>query len=299
MASKDDELGFTDSLGNEVEFSISASKMLREKDSGRWDSFLNDSKIKKAISIEKDINRPSSETKLIKAALFEVRIAYALSQLNLPIQYEYSTNMGNTKVDFMLSNTNKWLIELTSLREGEEVKKATHKQGDTYSFLSMSEPDKNSPEVVDIIRAQRALCSKVSDKNGNPIKFPECMSNQYHMIIIDMRSFSWGDPDVWDFVNIAYGSKCLLDVDQGFLCRAWLENNRREWVKGVFEKNHPEEKCKFIRERIHAVGFIAEKVYNEQEFLKELKIFWNPHLFDSKETFRSILPYGLKNCDVI
>lgn len=123
MASKDDELGFTDSLGNEVEFSIWASKMLREKDSGRWDSFLNDSKIKKAISIEKDINRPSSETKLIKAALFEVRIAYALSQLNLPIQYEYSTNMGNTKVDFILSNTNKWLIELTSLREGEEVKK--------------------------------------------------------------------------------------------------------------------------------------------------------------------------------
>lgn len=302
MTEKKDNLGlFSDHLiGEEVAFSKEAYRIILEEGDKCWEKFLSDQKIKTAISVKQDSGLTAPQTKAIKAALFEVRIAYALFKLKSPVQYEYSANIGNTTVDFMLRDSHKWLIELTSLREGEEVKKETHKMGYTYSFLSGLDVGKNSPEVVDIMRAQRVLCSKVFDSNkAKPIKFPQIESDQFHMLIIDTRSLSAGGNDKCDYINIAYGSQCLLNVDNGFLCRYWIRDGGKELIKGIFDKNHPDTKCKVLQERIHAAAFIEEKLYNEDEIYNELVIFFNPQFFSSKEKFLSILPAGLRNCTVI
>lgn len=50
-----------------------------------------------------------------KPLLFEARFAYDLSKMNLEIQYEFSAGAGGSTVDFKVSNSGEWLIELVSV----------------------------------------------------------------------------------------------------------------------------------------------------------------------------------------
>lgn len=296
MTNKDEAGFFTDYLSeNEVDFSKKSAKKL-EKHANWASALLKEDKVKSALQIKRDPERILEHIKQIKASLFEVRFAHLIYTLGFTAEHEYKTNVGNSSVDFRINNDPVWLIELTSLHEGEAVKQATTKsENGIHTYFSTTKPGENAPEIVDIIRAQRAICSKVADKSGNPLKFPEPQNNQYHMIVIDMRSFNAGGIDPYDYLNIAYGSKSLINIDHGFLCRNWIDQNGREdFVIGLFDDQHPDSNSKFIRERIHALGFIAEQSYDKGHLISNLKIFPNPNFFPKKEDYIAVLPKGFK-----
>lgn len=296
MTNYNDTLGFfTDHLSQEeVDFCKNAAEVLRIN--APWATkLLNDPKIARAINITKDKNRSASDTKQLKAALFEVRFAYGLYQIGYTADYEYLAGIGNSTVDFKVNNDPTWLVELTSLREGEAVKAATNKNDkDIYFYASLTKPGENAPEVIDIVRAQRAICSKISDINSQPTKFPAPTPEKYHMIIIDIRSFNAGGVDPFDYLNIAYGSKILTTKENGVFCRFWIdETGKEELFKGLFDGEHPDPNSKLIRERIHALGFIAEDSYEDNILMEKLEIMRNPLLFKTKEEFLKVLPKEL------
>ncbi|VEB39315.1 Uncharacterised protein [Legionella sainthelensi] len=116
---------FTDYLSvDEVEFSKKAGKALQTASWGK--KMLLDPKISSALAIEKNGNRTYEEFSSIKSALFEVRFAYVLQQRKLDdAEYETKTGIGKSTVDFKFNyNGSTWLIELTSIRESDAVKKS-------------------------------------------------------------------------------------------------------------------------------------------------------------------------------
>jgi hypothetical protein len=54
--------------------------------------------------------------------------------------------------------------------------------------------------------------------------------------------------------------------------------------KSVFMPNE------LVQKRIHAIGFISEKNYDDSEIQNKLKIFGNPYLYHSKEEFINSIP---------
>lgn len=167
MTNNEDLGCWTDPLSDyETTFSKEAAKKLEDK--APWaKKLLCDPKIRNAINIEQNESRTPTETKQIKAALFEVRFAYALYLAGLTAEYEYKTGVANSTVDFKLNSDPNWLIELTSLRESKAVKDATLKSDDgTVAYVSTTEPGSNSPETLDLIKAQQAIFSKVANKDG-------------------------------------------------------------------------------------------------------------------------------------
>lgn len=86
----------------------------------------------------------------IRALLFEIRFAYALCKLGHGIQNGYkcgtrNSEIGVSDVDFCITEINgtKWLVELTSLNESDDVKEKTIFNGDQFSYTSIElDPNK-------------------------------------------------------------------------------------------------------------------------------------------------------------
>lgn len=266
--------GFADHLKREeVAFSKIAAKELEKCP---WATkILEEPKVARAIQVEPNHNRDYSDLNEIKSALFEVRFAYNIFKLGLPGEYEYRCGIRNSSVDFKITKGNStWLVELTSLRA---------RNGDyvgSEHYCSISALKENAQEVMDIVKVQRAILSKILDEKGNQIKFPSIQSNVIHMILVDMRSPIGGMSDHYDGFNIAYGSKRLIAVDNGVYCRKWVDQNGKEsLIKGLFDKCHPESGSSHVRERIHVLGFVLEKDYAENELIDKIKFFYNPQYF--------------------
>ncbi len=272
---------FTDPLTmEEVNFSKKAGKELEQLE---WTKdLLNESKIISALNAKPTDNRSYSSLNAIKSALFEIRFAYSIYNAGLIAEYEYTAGIGDTSVDFRCTDGNNviWLIELTSLRESVAVKENTSIGNNYFSYRSIPKKNKNSPEVIDIIKTQKAICSKVVNNKGTPIKFPSVQPNCFHMIVVDMRSFNAGISDCYDYHNIAYGSKSLIDKHDGIYCRRWIDqsNATESYISGLFDEQHPDIKSQYVRERIHVLGFILEKKYSKNELKNNIKFFCNPNL---------------------
>jgi len=284
---------FSDYLNQEeVNFSKYAADILREED---WAiPMLSEDKISRSLNIT-SCPRDYDSLNEIKSALFEVRVALAIHNSGLSAEYEYSSAaMGNSSVDFGISTKDNdfWLIELTSLRESSAVKNATYKDNDFFSYFSISDNKSNSPEVLDILKVQNAICNKVSNNLGNPIKFPPIREKSYHMIIVDMRGFNAGIADYFDYYNIVYGSQSLLNRDNGVYCRNWIDKEGKcELIKGLFASDHPSKKSKYVMERIHIIGFICEEKYSNNEIAAKIRFFGNPNLITNIEEISSKLPF--------
>jgi len=225
-----------------------------------------------------------------------VRFAHAIYEAGLNAQYECSSGIGNSSVDFKIINVPGWLVELTSFRISAAVKEHTVTKGNISEYLSITGDNSNAPEVRDIIKSQEAICRKVSDscnfkEKGNPIKFPEIKENSYHMLLIDMRSFNAGMSDLYDYWNIAYGSTSLINYNHGIYCRNWCTpDGKTSLIKGLFDDLHPDNRSQYIRDKIHVLGFVHEKHYAEQELINNIYFLYNPKFFKSKMDIIKIFP---------
>ena len=280
----------------EVTFTKKAAESLSNVDWAR--KLLKSNKIARALAVTPNRNRSYDDTNEIKSALFEVRFAYAIYKAGLNAEYEFSSNMKGSTVDFKVIGNTNWLIELTSLRESSAVKDNTKTENEYFEFISRTKAGaENSPEIRDLIKLQSAICCKISDsktpnKIGNPIKFPEIKPNLYQMILVDVRSFMGVGGDFYDWFNVAYGSKKLASLDQGIHCRYLKDNEGKiSLIKGLFEEDHPDLRSQHIRDRIHALAFISEKKYDENEIITNMCLFPNPAYFEENESFIKIFPF--------
>jgi transcriptional regulator with XRE-family HTH domain len=246
---------------DEYIFSKKSAKKLEEVE---WaENVLKDIKIKNALNV--DIHSDLYKIREAKAALFELRFAYAIHNAGLTAKYEFKTGQGNSSIDFFVDDPKtqkKWLFELTSLSTGDAVRENTYQDGNFTSYLSISSLNKNSPEVREVIKVQNAIFSKICNEDGKPIKFPEPTPNCYNVIVVDTRSFNSGISDLDDYKLIAYGNKDVYESHRQY----WIDQNgQRNDIKGVFDNDHPDLRSKYIQERIHAIAFIEEKIYSDGE----------------------------------
>lgn len=251
---------------------------------------LNDNKIKKSISIKPNSCRKVSDLFMIKSALFELRFAGLINSLNLIAEYEYKTGVGYSSIDFKIEKDKKtWLIELTSLKESKEVKKNTKVKDNFFCYFSITKKNKNSPEVFDLIKVQSAIINKTINSKGHPTKFNKTKPNTYNLILVDMSAFNAGSADYFDYINIAYGSKSLLNPKGEFSARYWIdEKGNSTLIKGLFDKDYPDKNARYVRNRIHAIGFVLEKNFSENKLNEEIIFLPNPKFFKNIDVFRKI-----------
>jgi len=264
--------------------------------------------VRKAQKLQKEYNDtiiqklPFPQNKLLqlKQTMFEVRFATAINSTGCIVQNAYKTDIGNTDVDFEVTDTEgqKWLIELTSPSISNAVKEHTKilENGmQQYSSRIYPGDQTNSPEVLDIVKTQKAILSKVSNEKVEPIKFPlPENSTAYHIIVVSINSFNNGISGQGDYINVVYGSKELTSIKDGLYVQCWYDQkqNKKEMIKGVFDQNHDNPKAKILQERVHAIVFIKE---NFEKRDTNINLYVNPK-FDGikniiKNAFNKILQH--------
>ncbi|MBV1929591.1 MAG: hypothetical protein KUG81_08795 [Gammaproteobacteria bacterium] len=225
-----------------------------------------------------------------KPLLFEARLAYELSKKNLEIQYEFPAGVGDSTIEFKISDSMEWLIELVSVCESDGIKLATQISGNTFSTLLTSnnlikrDSENSVPieiqkqtEEAEMITAQHKIGEKVFSR-GNPTKFP-APKNAIHGILIDMRGYLGLGGDRVDYRQIAYGPNGVPD-DAKELIKCW----EGAPIRGLFEKidSHPARAANLLQERVHLLGFIAENEYRESEIIEKAYWLTNPFLVSSE-----------------
>lgn len=127
--------------------------------------------------------------------LFEARFAYELFRRGKEAQYEYPAGVGNSTIEFRITNSKEWLIELVSVRESEGVRFATKKSGNHSSMVLIShnqkksalEEQKQTPEA-EMITAQRKIGEKVFVKGDAQITFRSGESTVYQEMSISRNT---------------------------------------------------------------------------------------------------------------
>jgi hypothetical protein len=198
-------------------------------------------------------------------------------------EYEYETGLGASTVDFRIASAPEWLAELVSVRESKATIDASIDDGTFFGLTLASLPGTNSKtsEAGEMLLAQQKIGEKVyADKET---KFPEPTTGNFHMIVIDMRGYLGGIPvvDQFDYRQIAGGSYRVPDEYVQF----W----GNEPIKGLFELGNPLRSASFVRDRVHFLAFVRERLYTEGELPSIIRFFANPHLFNDVEEAKAAL----------
>jgi Fic family protein/ribosomal protein S8 len=262
--------------------------------------------LKKAECFRKKYNDskltfPKDKQLQLKQTMFEVRFAAAINRTGYIAQNEYKAVIGNSSVDFKVTDTNQqeWLVELTSPRTSDAVKENTKilENGIQQYSSTTSSQDKNTPEVRDIIKTQDTILSKVADKEKEkPTKFPLITdSKAYHIIVVSINSFNNSASDQGDYINIVYGSEILTKINDGLDVRYWYDSKEDKWemIKGVFDPDHINPRAKILQARVHAICFIKEefKENKVEHFLYVNRKFEKDERNKIKEAFNKIVKY--------
>lgn len=232
----------------------------------------------------------------LRANFFEFRIAYVIHRAGFLAEYEYKVGIGNSSVDFGVyiepdNHSPKILIELTSLRDSDNVKRNTIISGNMSKYESTTTPwdRENSPEIIELKKIQNVILNKVTNNEKNnikPIKFPQISysNKNSHIIIIDVRGSNGGSGlDINDYRNLLYGGKSFTDPEEHDLYAVYeikvneKKEIRRELIKGIFDSENSDPRSKYLQDRIHGIGFIHEKRYELDEIKSSnIRIFPNP-----------------------
>jgi hypothetical protein len=139
--------------------------------------------------------------------LFELRFAHELHRRNRLAEYEFTTGVGGSTVDFRIPNLADWLVELVSIRESNAALGATHDSGVFFGLVltSTGSSDSKETEAGEMLLVQQKIAEKVY--RNDPIKFPTPQAGSFHMIFVDMRGYLGGIPvvDHHDYRQIADG----------------------------------------------------------------------------------------------
>ncbi|HRL77558.1 MAG TPA: hypothetical protein PLC86_17835 [Candidatus Accumulibacter phosphatis] len=212
--------------------------------------------------------------------LFEARFAYELFRRGLRVQYEYPAGVEDSTIEFRIEDSREWLVELVSIRKSEGVRKATKKDGDSFHMVLSSlnlkkgtRDETKQSEEAEMITAQHKIGEKVL-AGIRPTKFP-CPRSSMHAILVGMRGYIGAGGDWIDYRQIAYGPDGV-PANRQALIHYWEERP----IRGLFEKikNHPARAAGLLQERIHLLGFVAEKDCAENENANRAYWLPNPHL---------------------
>jgi len=215
--------------------------------------------------------------------LFEVRYAYELHRAGIVAEYEHAAGIGDSTVDFCIHGERDWLVELVSLRETEALKRGMRSEEISEGvviaehLLATGGADQQSEED-EMIKAMFKIGQKVY-LDGKPSKFP-VPTSAFHVILVDMRGYL-GEGGNWqDYWQIANGARAL-PPDMAWATHRW--NNQP--ILGMFERapEHPLRAARVLQDRVHFIGFIAEKAYREGEIRERACYRPNPHLLPTKE----------------
>lgn len=212
--------------------------------------------------------------------LFEARIAYEFHRQGVTPQYEFETGVGESSVDFRIPSEPEFLVEVVSLRASESAGRATRPIGDgSYFKTALStanqrvEGREQESTTFQLILAQRKLGEKVY-VDGRATKFPEPTAGTYHIIVADVR-YIVGDrrdhiralDDYLRLLTLGYGHG---DVARGqpFVVGAGVDQNDGSTsnLRGIFEEGVENPRAApFLRQRIHAIHFVCERDYGDDE----------------------------------
>jgi hypothetical protein len=221
--------------------------------------------------------------------LFEVRFAFEIHAAGGSAEYEYESGIGETTIDFRVTSSVEWLVELVCVRESEATIRVSIDDGTFFGLTLTSIPghDSKASEAGEMLLVQQKICEKVyTDKQT---KFPLPKADQFHMIVVDMRGYLGGLPvvDHFDYRQIAGGSYRVPD--------AYVQLWRDEPIKGLFEVGNPLRSASFVRDRVHFLAFVRERAYTEGELPAIIKFFANPHLFkDVKDAEEALSTFPVR-----
>lgn len=225
--------------------------------------------------------------------MFEVRFAYALHREGKRADYEYCAGVGDSTVEFRVSGPGSWLIELVSIRTSNAASNAITQRGLIYEQnLSSDNPNVAESPEAEMITAQQKIGEKVFSK-GVPTKFPFPEENVYHLIMVDARGYLDQGGDVLDYKQMAYGASGIPARDS-WCIHYWKSKNKLEPIKGLFIDSCPLRAASFVRERIHFLGFVCEREYDEGEIQRRAYYFPNPHLLTNIQACQAYDTYPLK-----
>jgi hypothetical protein len=230
--------------------------------------------------------------------MFEVRVAYELHRAGKVAEYEYSTGVGVSTVEFRIKGDITWLFELVSIRTSQAAKKAIMQSGLLYEqILSTNAADVTQSEEAEMIIAEQKIGEKVF-KDGAPTKFPVPIDNVYHVILADMRGYLDDGGDVFDYRQMAYGTQGIPSQYLRTIHYWKTEAKKLEPIKGLFEKSCPLRAARLIQERIHFFGFVCEREYRDGEIPRIAYYLPNPHMLTNEEAGKIYETFPLKHSGV-
>lgn len=223
--------------------------------------------------------------------LLEARYAHELHCSGSIIDYEYSAGVGGSTIDFRIRGNPDWFVEIVMIGESQAAKTATFFDG-VFTSRQLTTPrpsstkdERKQSSEGEMLLVEQKICAKVI-RGEKPIKFPK-PEGAYHLILVDMRAYlSGGDND--DYSQIAGGARA---VSNRFNIFGWPnpKTNRMEPIKGLFESTNPLAGSKLVQERIHFLGFVAEKEYRDGEISSKTSFRPNPNYFSSGDEVRQAL----------
>lgn len=224
-----------------------------------------------------------------RSLLFEVRFAFELYRSGITPTYEFSTGVGDSKVDFAIkTESGHWLIELVCADETDAIEAATYEEelldhsgnsiGTNARFLELRSDaeDARLSEAGEMLKLQEKLYEKVLH-DGQPHKFPLSANGVRHAIIMDARGFGGGDgPDNAHIRQLIYGPEHV-----GELWRRQCFKNKP--VLGVFDQRNTRPGARGLQERIHIIGISNEREFGPGKFREQVSYCINMMLSDSKD----------------
>ena len=210
--------------------------------------------------------------------LFEVRFAREVYAAGCSAEYEYEAGLGESTVDFRIVSAREWLVELVSVRESKATIDASIDDGTFFGLTLVSLPgtDTKVSEAGEMLLVQQKIGEKI-------VKFPIPVAGKFHIIIADMRGYLGGISvgDRFDYRQITGGAYRVPE--------AYVQFWNSEPIKGLFEVGNPLHCASFVRDRVHFIAFVGEKLYSEGELPSIIKFFANPHLFKDVEEAKAAL----------
>ena len=198
--------------------------------------------------------------------------------------------MAGSTVDFgLVANGTQWRVDLVSIATSEAVKRATISDGFYFQTkLSTNADDPRESEEGEILLVQQKIGEKVV-RGDKPTKFPMPSARSYHVILADMCGFALTGGDKYDYREIAYGAPGLHGA--GSVLRHFWKNqdDTSSPILGIFdERNTMQRGARFIRERIHLLGFCWDERYESGSLVANSYYLGNPALFDGDEAAEAV-----------
>ncbi len=231
--------------------------------------------------------------------MFEVRFAYELHRAGIVAEYEYNAGVGDSTVEFRISGSSvTWLFELVSIRTSQAAKKAITQHGLVHrQILSTNAEDKKQSPEGEMIIAQQKIGEKVFF-NGAETKFPKPADKIYHVILSDIRGYLDEGGDIFDYRQMAYGPSGI-PTQYSWMIHYWeKEKGKLEPITGLFEESCPLRAAQCIQERIHFIGFIRERNYEDDEILSKAYYLPNPNLLTNEKAIKLYEAFPLKRNSV-